>query len=135
MLEIERATRRFLRAPLPPVLSARQVALRQMETNILKSDVLAEAWEKALEQGAVCRPHTHCSKRHWEKACKEFRDALHKYKDEHVVELDQQDLNVDQDCWVFWEGSWWCWWSRANLFWTWDGRQWWNYQEWTSGTW
>ena len=68
--------------------------------------------------------------------------ADHDIDAEEVAEdydIDAEELVPDQDQWVdhwvLWEGSWWCWWGNVNLFWTWDGRQWWNYQDWTSGTW
>ena len=81
---IQRAVRVFWQTTLA-VSSKRDMAIMQMEQNILKSgDVLAE-WQNALAVGAVCRPETDCSKRHWEKACKEFRDVLHKFKDERLA--------------------------------------------------
>ena len=78
-----RSVGRFLKTPLVVAAKSekRLAVLLRMEANILQ-EVLPQ-WLVQVESGAVRRPSLTVSKRHWEKECRPFKQALRDFRAEH----------------------------------------------------
>ena len=78
-----RSVGRFLKTPLVVAAKSekRLAVLLRMEANMLKE--LLPQWLVQVESGAVHRPSLTVSKRHWERECRTFKQAMRDFKAEH----------------------------------------------------
>jgi len=78
-----RSVGRFLRTPLVVAAKSekRLAILLRMEAHILQEAL--PQWLVQVESGAVRRPSLTGSKRHWERECRPFKQALRDFRAEH----------------------------------------------------